>query len=83
MKKFICILLVVVIVASLCCACGNRQMFDTTWTFDRAIIFLPDGEKIEGRVTSWKDYASSDMIQVEINGDMYMTHSTNVILIAD
>lgn len=83
MKKLICVLVAVVIFACLCCSCGNRSMFDTTWTFERAIIFLPDGEKIEGTISSWTDYESSDMIQVTINGETYLTHSTNVILISD
>jgi hypothetical protein len=61
----------------------NQQIFDTTWSFERAIIFLPDGEKIEGKVTSWKDFESSDMIQVVIDGNTYLTHSTNVILISE
>lgn len=83
MKKLISILLVIVMVISLCCACGNRTYFDTTWTFERAIIFLPDGEKIEGTISSWTDYESSDMLQVTIDGVTYLTHSTNVILISE
>lgn len=81
MKKIICVLLVIAMVAAL--AGCNKQVFDTTWSFERAIIFLPDGEKIEGKVTSWNDYDSSDMIQVAIDGKMYLTHSTNVILISE
>lgn len=83
MKKFICFMLTVVMTASLCCACGNRTVFDATWTFERAIIFLPDGEKIEGTISSWHDYGSSDMVQVAIDGDTYLTHSANVILISE
>lgn len=61
----------------------NQQVFDTTWSFERGVIFLPDGEKIEGKVTSWKDFESSDMIQVVIDGKTYLTHSSNVILISE
>lgn len=86
MKRFICVLLIMVIVCALCFAlngCGNRQIFDTTWTFERAIIFLPDGEKIDGPITSWNDYEGSDMIQVRIKDKVYLTHSSNVILISE
>ena len=83
MKKLIAILLAIAMVISLCCGCGNRTVFDTTWTFERAIIFLPDGEKIEGAISSWTDYESSDMLQVTIDGATYLTHSTNVILISE
>lgn len=81
MKKVICILLAVIMIVAMT-GC-NRQLIDTTWSFERAVIFLPDGEKIEGRVSSWRDYESSDMIQVAINGNQYLTHSSNVILISD
>lgn len=81
MKKIICILLAVIMIIAMT-GC-NRQLIDTTWSFERAVIFLPDGEKIEGRVSSWRDYESSDMIQVAINGNQYLTHSSNVILISD
>lgn len=83
MKKLISILLAVVMIVCLCCACGNRTTFDTTWTFKQAVIFLPDGEKIEGAVSTWRDYGEGDMVQVTIDGKTYLTHSANVILISE
>lgn len=59
----------------------NRQIVDTTLTFDKAIISLPNGEIVEGEVTSWKDYEDGDQIQVKINGKTYLVHSSNVALI--
>lgn len=82
MKKLISILLVAVLVIGLMSGC-NRQLIDATWSFERAIIFLPDGEKIEGAVSTWCDYDGSDMIQVVVNGNTYLTHSSNVVLISD
>ena len=63
--------------------CGNMSVMDTVWSFERAIIFLPDGEKLEGKVTSWTDYENSDMIQVTIDGKTYLTHSSNVVMISE
>lgn len=73
----ICVMIALVLVMSGC----NVQIIDTTWKFDHAIISLPNGEIVEGSVTKWGDYENSDMIQVEIDGNTYLTHITNVVLI--
>ena len=78
MKKIIAIILTLVLTIALC-GC-NKQVIDTDYQFNYAIIFLPDGSQIEGEVTKWNDYADSDMVQVKINGTTYLTHSANVIL---
>lgn len=78
----IILIVFLLIVMALFAGC-NKQLIDTTWSFERAIIFLPDGEKLEGRVTSWNDYEGSDIIQVAIDGKMYLTHSSNVVLISE
>lgn len=83
MKKLICILLVTLTMAMCLVGCGNRTIIDTTWSFERAIVFLPNGEKIEGNVTSWSEFDGSDMIQVTIDGKTYLTHSSNVVMIAE
>ncbi len=80
MKKLLIVLLVL-IMAFLLIGCGsNKQIFDLDYHFNYAIIFLPNGEKIEGKVSTWNDYEQSDMIQVKIDGVTYLTHSSNVIL---
>lgn len=81
--RIIAVLLAVICVAGVFAGCGNQQLIDTTWTFERAVIFLPDGDKIEGNVSSWKDFDGSDMIQVTIEGKTYLTHSSNVVLISE
>jgi hypothetical protein len=60
---------------------GNRQILDTAMHFDHARVKLADGEVIEGKVDSWRDYENSDQIQVTINGTTYLVHSTNATLI--
>lgn len=76
------VLLTLVVIPIMMLTGCNMALVDTTWSFEEAVIFLPDGEKIEGRVTSWTDYDGSDMIQVTISGKTYLTHSSNVILIS-
>ncbi len=61
----------------------NQQLFDTTYHFDKAIISLPDGTIVEGKVSSWTDFADGDQLQVVIDGVTYLTNSTNVVLIAE
>lgn len=88
-KAVIAVLIAVLIVIgvlavmSIFSGCGNKQFFDTTYTFDKAIIYLQDGTTVEGEVESWDDYDSSDQIQVKIDGKVYLVHSTNITLIAE
>ena len=60
---------------------GNRRLIDTSYRFDRAIIRLPDGKIIDGKVSSWLDFDDSDAVQITIDGKTYLTHYTNVCLI--
>lgn len=58
--------------------CGyNKQIIDLDYSFNTAII-----EGIgEVKVKTWNDYENSDMIQVvDSEGNVYLTHSSNVIL---
>lgn len=82
MKKIFALALTIVMVIAMT-GCGNRQVFDTTYTFDRAVINLPNGEVVEGKVTSWKDYEDGDQIQVKIGDKTYLVHSSNIVLIAE
>lgn len=84
MRKFKVIVLVCVLLAAtfLLSACGNQQLFDVTYSFDRARVNMWD-TVVEGRVQSWKDYDDSDVVQVVIDGVTYLTYYSNVVLIAE
>ncbi len=62
---------------------GNRRLIDNKYRFNRAVIGLPNGQVVEGKVSSWLDYNDSDVVQVTIDGKTYLTHYTNVCLIND
>ena len=86
MKKIIVIGLVVILVLGIVAgayAWGNKQWFDTTYSFERAIIQLPGKHAIEGKLDSWLDFENSDQIQVKIDGVTYLTHISNVCLISE
>lgn len=78
---------VVVVLLMLCCVLifggCNKQVVDLTFSFERAIIELPNGEVIEGKVSSWKDYEDGDQIQVKIDGKTYLVHSSDIVLISE
>lgn len=83
MKKIIVLCLVLVMLTAILCGCGNRQLLDTTYSFEYGYVSLPNGEVIEGEVSSWADYEDSDSVQVVINGKTYYTHINNVVLVSD
>ena len=62
---------------------GNRSLIDTKYRFDRAVIRLPNGEVVDGKITSWLDYSDSDAVQITVDGKTYLTHYTNVCLIEE
>lgn len=81
MKKVIAMILVLLTLLSF--AGCNKQMVDLTYSYERAIILLPNGEVIEGKVSSWTDFEDGDQIQVKIDGKTYLVHSSNIVLISD
>lgn len=76
------VMALLLLVACLCSGC-NKQLLDITYSYDYAIIGLPNGEVVEGKVGSWKDFDDGDQIQVVIEGKTYLVHSENVVLISE
>lgn len=83
MKKAIIIILTLAMALTFCGFGYNKQLIDFTYAFDEAMIFLPNGRVISGEVDSWTDFEDGDQLQVTINGVTYLTHSSNVLLIAN
>lgn len=82
-KKILTILLGTTMILGLT-ACGNKDMFDTNYTFDRAIIALPNGEVVEVEIDKWTDYEDSDQLQIIAkDGTVYLTSTLNCTLIND
>jgi ribosomal protein S1 len=82
MKKILVAIIISILLVITLSGC-NKQLFDTTYSFDKAIISLPNGEIVEGRIDSWTDYEDGDQIQVKINGITYLVHSSNIVLIKE
>lgn len=81
MEKFFVIILVIVTCFSIVVC--NKQPLDTTYSFDKAVLVLPNGKVVEGKVQSWADFEDGDQIQVKIDGKSYLVHSSNIILISE
>lgn len=83
-KKLTMVLtLLLVLAGTLLLTACNKQMVDLTYSYERAILSLPNGEVIEGKVSSWTDFEDGDQIQVRIDGKTYLVHSSNIVLISD
>ena len=83
--KFVIICLLIVSCLFCGCAAGcngcNKTIWDGIQKYDEAIISLPDGTIVRGIVETWNDY-EGDQLQVKIDGEFYLVHSTDVVLIA-
>lgn len=60
----------------------NYQLIDTTYNYNYAIISLPNGELIEGKVDSWLDY-EGDQLQVVIDNVTYLVHAADAVLMTE
>lgn len=81
MKKFLALALTLVVLF-LIAGC-NKQMVDLTYSYEYAVLSLPNGEVVEGKVSSWTDFEDGDQIQVRIAGKTYLVHSSNIVLISE
>ena len=87
-KRILVVIMLIVLVATMtACATrvlGNRAVGGSdVQTMHYAYISIPGKDIVEGRVTQWRDYEDSDTVQVLVNGKYYLTHYTNVVLVAD
>lgn len=60
---------------------GTNRILGTEDYYDRAVIKLPTGETIDGKVESWHKFEDCDLLQVTIDDNTYLVHSSNCILI--
>jgi len=60
--------------------CGNKDVFDTVRTYDKAVIVLGD-EVITVNVKKWKDYDGEQFQVIAEDGTVYLTSSYNCTLI--
>lgn len=71
-----------VLIVTGCNGC-NRQIFDTTWNFQKAHIrgISTSNEWTIVEIASWKDFHESDVVQIKTkSGKTYLTHYNNIVM---
>ena len=84
MKKYAALVLaLVLILGCTVTAHANMGWFDFNYDFKWATIRLSDNHVIVGVCEKWWDFDDSDTVQVQIDGNVYLTHYSNVVLSKD
>lgn len=78
MKK----LIILPILAICFCTGCNRDMFDTTWKYDTAVVRWPDGSMKTIKIRSWRDYEGEQIQITDRDGNVYLLSSYNTVLIS-
>ena len=76
-KKLLAAILALGMALSLA-GCGNRQMIDLTYSYKYAIISLPNGEIVEGKV-----FEDGDQLQITVDDVTYLVHATDAVLMTE
>lgn len=63
--------------------CGNYDLFDTNYTYNKAIIKLPDSTVVNVDIKQWKDYDGEQIQIISTDGTVYLTNSFNCTIIND
>lgn len=83
MKKIISIILIITAVIALC-SCGNRDMFDTNFTFDYVLVRMPDNTMKKIEIKQWRTYDDGEQIQIiSKDGKVYLINSVNSVLVRE
>ena len=83
MKKIIAIFMIILVLVTMV-SCGNKDWFDTVYTYDYAIIAFPDGTSKKVKIKQWTDYEDGDQIQIQAtDGTIYLVHSEDCVLVKE
>lgn len=83
MKKIIISLLVSLLVVGVS-GCGNKDMVDTVYSYDYALVTFPDGGCKKLEIKKWRDYEDGEQIQITAtDGTVYLVNSFNCVLVKE
>ena len=85
MKKYIALLMALLMVLTLCgCGFKNYDFMDTNYSFDKAVIKLPDGDAITVDIKKWADSQDGEQLTItDTDGKIYLVNSVNCVLIKE
>ena len=75
------VLAIIIVAFMLFATSCNKQLIDFQNQFNYAYIQLPNGEVVSGRIDSWTDFEDGDQLQVTIDGNVYLVHSSDCVLV--
>lgn len=83
MKKIIALLMIILVIVTMV-SCGNKDVFDTVYTYDYAIIAFPDGTSKKVEIAQWTDFTDGDQLQITAtDGTIYLVHSEDCVLVKE
>ena len=83
MKKIIATIAMVVVLFMFS-GCGNKDLFDTNYTFNYAIVEFPGEEVRKIEISKWTDYENGEQIQIIAkDGNTYLIHAANCVLVRE
>lgn len=63
-------------------ACGNKDIIDTVYTYDYALVEMPGGEVVKLDIKKWRDYSDGEQLQIITpDGTVYLVSSINCVLV--
>lgn len=72
---------IMIIAIIFCGGCGNKDLLDTVYTYDKAIIKLANREVVEIKIKNWTDYDGEQLQVTAEDGTVYLTSSFRCDLI--
>lgn len=82
-KRLIKLALICIAALGLFSGCGNRDIVDTNYTYDKAIIRLPNDEIKEIEIKKWRDYDGEQIQIIAKDGTVYLVSSFNTALVRE
>ena len=73
---------IIIIILMLATGCGNRDMWDTNYTYDKAICEI-GGQYKEIEIKQWGDYEGEQIQIIGEDGKIYLVSTFNCVLIRE
>lgn len=86
LKKIIAVVVVLAIAAGFVYVgsnfrLGNKRVIDLNYTYDRAMIRMPDGNVLDIEIADWSDYEGEQIQVVDKAGNVFLVSSYNCVLV--
>ena len=60
---------------------GNKRVVDLNYSYDRAMIRMPDGKILDIEIADWSDYEGEQLQIVDKAGNVFLVSSYNCVLV--